>query len=147
MSRIVLAHTPRHPPPWLIFDVRQMKMLLFCLVLVGAFGAADRPAEEVACRGVIEEFVQDGFHGDAFDGSDGTFDITWVRVKEPEEFAGVRQMLLSRGSGSTSPLGKVGDVISFRSPRPTLEAAKSGEKKPNQTAQTTPGLRPSVSDL
>src|SRR5690606_31625286 len=29
MSRIVLAHTPRHPPPWLIFDVRQNKMKNF----------------------------------------------------------------------------------------------------------------------
>jgi hypothetical protein len=124
-----------------------MKMSLLCFVLVGALGAADRPAdvsvEEVACRGVIEEFVKEGFHGDAFDGSDGTFDITWVRVKEPEEFAGVRQMLLSRSSGSTSPLGKIGDVVSFRSPRSTLEAAKSDEKKkPNQLPEPTSGLAP-----
>jgi hypothetical protein len=117
----------------------KMKASLLFLGLVVGLGAADRPStiEEVACRGVIEEFVKEGFHGDSFTGPGETFDITWVRVREPEEFAGVRQMLLSRPSGKSSPFGKVGDVISFRSPRATLESESGRTKKPNQSLQPT----------
>ena len=119
-----------------------MKRLLSFLLLVCVASAAEKPAEEVACRGVIEEFIKKGFHGDSFDGTSETLDITWVRVKSPEEFAGVRQMLLSAGPGNESPLGKVGDVVSFRSPRSTLESAKSELKKePNERPEPMAAMR------
>lgn len=106
-----------------------MKRLLPFILLVCLAAAAEKPTEEVACRGVIEEFIKNGFHGGSLDGASETLDITWVRVKAPEGYAGVRQMLLSSESGNESPLGKVGDVVSFISPRSTLDSAKSEQKR------------------
>ena len=77
-----------------------MKALVLLLMLAGVLAAADETKpEEVACHGRIESFDKDGFRAFGIDG-DGceTFDVTWVLLKSPTEFAGVRHMLLSRSS-------------------------------------------------
>ena len=81
--------------------------------------------EEVACRGKIERFVKDGFEAVGVEGRGSEiFDVTWVQVKLPGEFAGIRHMLLSRSSDGKSAFGKVGDEISFSAFRSTLDAEK-----------------------
>jgi hypothetical protein len=102
--------------------------------LLAAIGSEPSEPKKIECRGVIVEFVRDGFHGSTLEGRSDRFDITWVVVKAPEEFAGVRQMLLSRSPDGKSPFGKVGEVISFTTFKSTLEAEK---KPPNQSLQPT----------
>ena len=107
-----------------------MKALVLILMLTGVLVAADqKKPEEVACRGKIESFDKDGFQAFGVDG-DGceTFDVTWVLVKSPAEFSGVRHMLLSKSSDGKSAFGKVGDEISFSAFRSTLDAEKHPER-------------------
>lgn len=84
--------------------------------------------EEVSCQGQIESFAKDGFQGLTLDSGCEYFDITWVVVQSPEEFAGVRHMLLSRTADGKSAFGIVGEKISFSAFRSTLESEKHPER-------------------
>ena len=115
------------------------RWLLSLLIASSLFAAGDAGQEPPAieCRGVIEEFVKDGFQGFSTDGGCEILDITWVIVSSPEEFSGVRHMLLSRSPDGTSPYGKIGDRITFSAYRSTLEGEARVDKRPNQALQPT----------
>ena len=109
-----------------------MKHALILLVVVGGLFAADeappvRP-EEVACAGCIESFDKDGFQALCTDGACERFDITWVVVRSPKNFEGVRHMLLSRTSTGKSAFGEIGSTVSFSAYRSTLEAEQHPER-------------------
>jgi hypothetical protein len=56
------------------------------------------------------------------------YDVTWVIVTVPSEFAGVRHMLLSSGGVSVPPYGAVGSEIIFDAFRCTLESEQHPER-------------------
>ena len=110
-----------------------MKSLILALALVGT-AVADQNSGvkqqvKIECRGVIEEFVRGGMETFSIDGECELLDITWVIVKTPEPFVGIRHMLLSRSADGKSPFGKVGDEISFTAFRSTLESEQPSQKK------------------
>ena len=120
-----------------------MNRWLLSLVIASnlfAAGVVEPEPPSIECRGVIEEFVKDGFQGFSTDGGCEILDITWVIVSSPEEFSGVRHMLLSRSPDGTSPYGKIGDRITFSAYQSTLEGEARVKKWPNQAPEPTTTL-------
>jgi hypothetical protein len=97
-----------------------------------AFAAQEKsipdPHDVIQCEGTIESFAKDGIHESGMDEFSGFWDATSITVLVPEEFAGVRHVVRSRGSGDISPLGPVGQRISFTANRSWLEFEKHPEK-------------------
>ena len=84
--------------------------------------AEEPPADpKVKCEGTIVSFEKEGFQALMDGGQCEWFDVTWVRIVTPEEFAGVKFMLTSTGSRDVSPYGKKGDSASFETNRGSLE--------------------------
>ena len=84
-------------------------------------------SKKVGCRGVIEKFEKEGFQI-LTDGGCEWSDVTWVVIEEPSEYAGVRHMVLSKGTTDRSPLGTVGERISFSANVGWLDLEKHPER-------------------
>lgn len=87
MSRIVLAHTPRHPPPWLIFDVSQnMKLRALAVQLTVMTALAAEPSRVAVIRGWIFD-VPTSFVEKTHDGPD--FTVTYFSAPEGKASLGI----------------------------------------------------------
>ena len=121
-----------------------MKIRLLLLLGLGsiALPAKDTPPkpEQIDCRGIITSFEKEGFSGTRSDGGHEVFDVTWVSVTFPKEYAGVRQMLFSGPGEQKSPFGKIGDEIVFRTYKVTLESEKESNKRPEPMAVLGPPM-------
>jgi hypothetical protein len=119
-----------------------MKITTLALLLVFAKAQAEAPrpkAEEIWCRGVIEEFVKEGIRLDP--AWPDLHDITWVRVKEPKKYAEVRIPLYTPAPNDSSPIGKIGELIRFSSYKHLLEEAKKKKEVQNQPSHPTRSAR------
>lgn len=106
--------------------------LLLLLMVVSRLAAVEPivppKSAEVECRGVVESFAKGGFQALLTDGQCEWFDTTSVVIASPQEYAGVRHVLLSRASTGKSAFGEIGATVSFSAYQSTLEWEKHPER-------------------
>lgn len=116
-----------------------MRYVLLVLLSAIAVSAQESP-REINCRGIITSFEKEGFSGMRSEGGHDVFDVTWILVTHPDEYRGLKQMLLSNPGAEESPFGKIGDEIDFTAYKTTLESEKTRSEKPTQpTAESRRG--------